>query len=44
MSDHLPLWAEIKMDFTTDYLNSLKTAQPLAKFPDTGTMGTLKPM
>ena len=25
MSDHLPLWEEIKMDFTQNYLNSLKT-------------------
>jgi endonuclease/exonuclease/phosphatase family metal-dependent hydrolase len=33
MSDHLPLWAEIKMDFTEAYLRSLKTgAQPLANF------------
>ncbi len=34
MSDHLPLWAEIKMDFTNDYLNSLKTGHtPLANLP-----------
>ena len=33
MSDHKPLWAEIKVDFTDDYLASLKTgAQPLADF------------
>ncbi|HXI88202.1 MAG TPA: hypothetical protein VNH64_12140 [Parvularculaceae bacterium] len=33
MSDHLPLWVEIKMDFTDDYLNSLKSgAKPLADF------------
>jgi endonuclease/exonuclease/phosphatase family metal-dependent hydrolase len=33
MSDHLPLWAEIKTDFTEAYLNSLKTgAKPLAEF------------
>jgi endonuclease/exonuclease/phosphatase family metal-dependent hydrolase len=33
MSDHLPLWAEIKMDFTDDYLKSLKTdRKPLADF------------
>ena len=34
MSDHLPLWAEIKMDFTDDYLTSLKTGNaPLAALP-----------
>jgi endonuclease/exonuclease/phosphatase family metal-dependent hydrolase len=32
MSDHLPLWTEIKMDFTTKYLDSLKTDKPLADF------------
>jgi endonuclease/exonuclease/phosphatase family metal-dependent hydrolase len=33
MSDHLPLWAEIKMDFTDNYLQSLKSgATPLANF------------
>jgi endonuclease/exonuclease/phosphatase family metal-dependent hydrolase len=33
MSDHLPLWTEIKTDFTDAYLNSLKVgADPLAKF------------
>jgi endonuclease/exonuclease/phosphatase family metal-dependent hydrolase len=33
MSDHLPLWAEIKMDFTESYLESLKSdAKPLANF------------
>jgi hypothetical protein len=33
MSDHLPLWTEIKMDFTESYLQSLKSAaQPLADF------------
>ena len=38
MSDHLPLWTEIKMDFTESYLQSLKTnKQPLADFaPETG--------
>jgi len=38
MSDHLPLWAEIKMDFTDSYLQSLQTRnQPLAEFtPETG--------
>lgn len=38
MSDHLPLWAEIKMDFTDAYLNSLRSrAEPLATFtPETG--------
>ncbi|UYN97289.1 MAG: endonuclease/exonuclease/phosphatase family protein [Enhydrobacter sp.] len=38
MSDHLPLWAEIRMDFTERYLNSLKSGhQPLADFsPATG--------
>ncbi len=31
MSDHLPMWAELKVDFTDDYLKSLKTGQtPLA--------------
>ncbi len=35
MSDHLPLWTEIKMDFTESYLQSLKSAaQPLADFID----------
>ncbi|MEO1334510.1 MAG: hypothetical protein AAFV29_02665, partial [Myxococcota bacterium] len=24
MSDHLPMWVEIKVDFTNDYLNSLR--------------------
>ncbi len=38
MSDHLPLWTEIKMDFTESYLNSLRPGNvPLAKFPDKGT-------
>jgi hypothetical protein len=33
MSDHLPLWTEIKMDFTDAYLDSLKAGStPLAKF------------
>jgi len=33
MSDHLPLWTEIKMDFTESYLDSLKVGeQPLADF------------
>jgi endonuclease/exonuclease/phosphatase family metal-dependent hydrolase len=32
MSDHQPLWAEIKMDFTEDYLKSLKTPTPKANF------------
>lgn len=33
MSDHLPLWAEIKMDFTESYLQSLHTGKaPLAEF------------
>lgn len=34
MSDHLPLWAEIKMDFTETYLDSLKSKAkaPLASF------------
>jgi len=33
MSDHLPLWAEIRMDFTESYLQSLKTGKtPLADF------------
>ena len=40
MSDHLPLWAEIKMDFTENYLDSLKSKAktgPLANFaPSTG--------
>jgi endonuclease/exonuclease/phosphatase family metal-dependent hydrolase len=35
MSDHKPLWAEIKIDFTNDYLNSLKAGtEPLAVFKD----------
>jgi endonuclease/exonuclease/phosphatase family metal-dependent hydrolase len=34
MSDHMPLWAEIRIDFTEQYLDSLRPgAQPLAKFP-----------
>jgi len=33
MSDHLPLWVELRMDFTDSYLNSLQTdATPLADF------------
>jgi endonuclease/exonuclease/phosphatase family metal-dependent hydrolase len=32
MSDHLPLWAEIKIDFTEAYLQSLKGPNPLADF------------
>lgn len=42
MSDHLPLWAEIKMDFTESYLNSLKSGhRPLADFaPETGARAT----
>lgn len=33
MSDHLPLWTEIKTDFTEDYLRSLKSGKtPLAEF------------
>jgi endonuclease/exonuclease/phosphatase family metal-dependent hydrolase len=37
ISDHLPLWVEIKTDFTDDYLQSLKTNAPLAEFaPTTG--------
>ncbi len=33
MSDHLPLWTEIKMDFTESYLQSLITGkEPLAEF------------
>ena len=33
MSDHLPLWTEIKMDFTESYLQSLQTdKEPLADF------------
>jgi endonuclease/exonuclease/phosphatase family metal-dependent hydrolase len=36
MSDHLPLWTEIKTDFTDAYLNSLRVgADPLAKFDPT---------
>lgn len=30
MSDHLPLWTEIRIDFTNDYLASLATPKPLA--------------
>ncbi len=34
MSDHLPLWAEIRMDFTESYLDSLRPGNtPLAKLP-----------
>lgn len=37
ISDHLPLWVEIKTDFTNDYLQSLTTKAPLAEFaPETG--------
>lgn len=38
ISDHLPLWAEIKIDFTDAYLQSLKSGEkPLAEFhPKTG--------
>ncbi len=37
MSDHLPLWTEIKMDFTDSYLRSLKAgAEPLANFAPRG--------
>lgn len=45
MSDHLPLWAEIKIDFTDAYLQSLKSgAQPLADFhPKSGGRPTAKP-
>ena len=33
MSDHLPLWVEIKMDFTKPYLESLRgIGTPLANF------------
>ena len=33
MSDHLPLWTEIKMDFTEPYLDSLRAREtPLANF------------
>lgn len=35
MSDHLPLWTEIKMDFTEAYLRSLETNKtPLAAFSE----------
>jgi hypothetical protein len=34
MSDHLPLWVEIKMDFTDHYLESLAGAKPLADMHD----------
>lgn len=30
ISDHLPMWAEIKIDFTDDYLKSLSGSKPLA--------------
>lgn len=38
ISDHLPLWAEIQIDFTEAYLQSLKAGEkPLADFdPETG--------
>lgn len=33
MSDHKPIWVELKVDFTNDYLNSLKPENnPLADF------------
>ena len=34
VSDHLPLWACIKTDFTEDYLNSLKPDQAPLAMPD----------
>ena len=35
VSDHKPIWVELKVDFTTDYLKSLKPKkQPLAIFSD----------
>ena len=35
MSDHLLLWVELKVDFTNDYLGSLKpNAEPLADLPE----------
>jgi endonuclease/exonuclease/phosphatase family metal-dependent hydrolase len=38
ISDHFPLWAEIRTDFTEDYLESLKPGEePLADFSNTGT-------
>lgn len=45
MSDHLPLWAEIKMDFTESYLNSLRSGnKPLADFsPASGPRPTATP-
>ena len=31
MSDHLPMWVQLKVDFTEDYLGSLKPGhEPLA--------------
>lgn len=45
ISDHLPLWCEIKMDFTESYLRSLKVGEkPLANFkPETGPRAEAKP-
>lgn len=35
ISDHKPIWVELKVDFTTDYLNSLKPEKkPLADMDD----------
>jgi len=35
VSDHKPIWVELKVDFTTDYLKSLKPKEePLAIFSD----------
>ena len=28
MSDHLPLWVEVKIDFSKEYLNHLSTYEP----------------
>lgn len=36
ISDHKPIWVELKVDFTEDYLNSLRPAKkPLATFVET---------
>jgi len=35
LSDHLPMWVELRVDFTEDYLESLLPGRdPLAEFPD----------
>jgi hypothetical protein len=31
MSDHLPMWCELKLDFSQQYLNDLKQGKPVEK-------------